>query len=58
MKMKTIYSLSVELLLTRAREKDEVGKRTKWFLIGGPERVEATELFRKASVICEYVNIL
>ncbi len=56
--MKTIYSLSVELLLTRAREKDEVGKRTKWFLIGGPERVEATELFRKASVICEYVNIL
>lgn len=55
MKMKTLYSLSVDFLLTRAREKDQMGKRTKWFLIGGPERAEATELFQKAAVISQYV---
>jgi len=54
-KMKTLYSLSVDFLLTRAREKDQMGKRTKWFLIGGPERKEATEFYRKAAVISEYI---
>jgi hypothetical protein len=44
--------------LKRAREKDRLGKRTKWFLPGGPERAEATELYRQAAVMAEFVFLM
>jgi len=55
-KVKTQYSLCIEQLLKHAREKDSIGKRSKWFLEGGPERIEATNLFREAAAISEYVR--
>jgi len=45
-KIKIKYHFSVDIALKRAKERDDVGKRTKWFLPGGPERQEATELYR------------
>ena len=57
-KIKIKYHFSVDIALKRAKERDDVGKRTKWFLPGGPERQEATELYRQAAVISEYVSSL
>mgnify|MGYP001111039649 FL=1 len=37
---------SVDALLEAARNMDALGKRSKWYLEGGPERAEATEMYR------------
>eukprot|EP00698_Gefionella_okellyi_P020152 TRINITY_DN6297_c0_g1_i1.p1 TRINITY_DN6297_c0_g1~~TRINITY_DN6297_c0_g1_i1.p1 ORF type:complete len:1269 (+),score=363.22 TRINITY_DN6297_c0_g1_i1:61-3867(+) len=42
-------------LLTRAGDLDNKGKRKNWYQTGGPERVEATELFKEAFAVCEFV---
>lgn len=47
---------SVEIALKRARLKDMQGTRSKWFMIGGPERAEATELYRQAAIMAEQVT--
>ncbi len=56
--MRVKYPLSIDLLLAQAREKDQIGRRSKWYLEGSPERVEATGLFREAAVIAEYVKTI
>jgi len=43
------------MILECARMKDNEGKRTHWYMIGGDERVEATELFRMAINMCESI---
>lgn len=45
----------VEEVLARARETDTRGRRSVWHLPGGPERAEASELFRSATTLAEYV---
>jgi hypothetical protein len=49
------FPSSLNLILELARMKDSQGKRTNWFMIGGDERVEATELYRVAANVCEQV---
>ncbi len=44
---------SLTLILDLARIKDSQGKRSQWFMVGGDERVEATELYRMAATVCE-----
>jgi len=48
-------STEVVELLQRANELDFKGKRSLWYLVGGPERAQATELFREALRLCDYV---
>ena len=55
MKIKVKYPLCIDIFLKRAREKDSLGKRSKWFYKGGPEREEATEIFREAAIVSQYV---
>jgi hypothetical protein len=53
--VKNDYSYCIDIALKRAREYDSSGKRSKWFLPGGPERAVATELYRQAAVMSEFV---
>merc|ERR1719161_1178587 len=48
-------SSELKATLQRARELDAKGKRSLWYLRGGPERVQATELYREALRLCEFV---
>jgi len=49
------FPSSLNMILDCARMKDNEGKRTHWYMIGGDERVEATELFRMAINMCETI---
>lgn len=40
------FPVSINLIRNFARKMDEKGKKSKWYLEGGPERKEATELYR------------
>ena len=51
--MDEVFPSSLNILLESARLKDSQGKRSQWHMAGGPERDEATDLFRLASSICE-----
>ena len=42
------FPISLNVVLNLARKADKRGKKSKWFMMGGPERKEATELFRLA----------
>lgn len=48
-------STEVVETLQRAQELDAKGRRSMWYLDGGPERAQATELLREALRLCEYV---
>ena len=50
-----MFPSSLNIVLEAARLKDSQGKRSQWHMIGGEERVEATELYRMASNICETI---
>ena len=50
----TLYS--VEYLLELARKRDSAGKRSVWYMKGGEERKEATDLFRSAVSVAEQVH--
>jgi hypothetical protein len=39
--------------VARARKLDLKGKKSKWFLAGGPEREQATEFYRQAVIMVE-----
>ena len=43
------YPVSVNVVLNLARKADALGKKSRWFMRGGPERVEATALYRLAT---------
>ena len=43
------FPFSVNMLLKMARRADARGKKSKWYMEGGPERNQATELYRVAS---------
>ena len=47
------FPSGLNIVLEAARLKDSQGKRTQWFMRGGEERDEATELYRLAASICE-----
>lgn len=49
------FPVSLNMVLECARTKDNEGKRSQWYMIGGDERVEATELYRLATNICEQI---
>ena len=42
------FPVSLNVVLNLARKADLIGKKSQWFMLGGPEREEATELFRLA----------
>jgi len=42
------FPISLNVVLDLARKADTRGKRSKWYMKGGPERKEATELYRLA----------
>jgi hypothetical protein len=48
-----MFPSSLNLVLECARHKDNEGKRSQWYMVGGEEREEATELFRKACSMSE-----
>lgn len=50
-----VFPCSMNLVLECARTKDAQGKRSSWYMIGGEERIEATELYRMACSICEQI---
>ena len=50
-----VFPSSLNITLEAAKLKDSQGKRSQWFMRGGPERDEATELYRLAASICEQV---
>ena len=49
------YHVSVKAALERARKMDILGRKSKWYLAGGPERVKATEIFRQAVIMSEQI---
>jgi hypothetical protein len=48
-----VYPTSLSIVLESARNKDSQGKRSQWYMRGGEERAEATELYRLSASICE-----
>lgn len=50
-----VFPSSLNIVLESARLKDSQGKRSQWFMRGGEERDEATELYRLACSICDQV---
>lgn len=42
------FPISVNIILNLARKADTRGKKSEWQMQGGPERKEATELYRLA----------
>lgn len=49
------FPSSLNTVLESARLKDSQGKRSQWFMRGGEERDEATDLYRLACSICDQV---
>ena len=49
------FPVSLNLILEGARQRDREGSRSQWYRSGGDERVEATELFRRAAGVCEQI---
>ena len=54
-KYRVCASNEVREVLERARELDGKGSRSMWYLTGGLERAQCTELLREALRYCEYV---
>ena len=50
-----VYPTSLSLVLESARAKDQAGKRSHWYMRGGEERDEATDLYRLAASVCEQI---
>ena len=48
-----VYPTSLSIVLESARQRDAQGKRSQWFMRGGEQREEATELYRLSASICE-----
>lgn len=49
------FPSSLNIVIESARLKDSQGKRSQWFMRGGEERDEATDLYRLACSICDQV---
>ena len=49
------FPCSLTMVLEMARTRDRQGKRSQWFMVGGDERVEASELYRVATNVCEQI---
>lgn len=48
-----VYPTSLNIVLESARSRDQAGKRSNWYMRGGEERDEASDLYRLAASICE-----
>mmetsp|Transcript_10433 Transcript_10433/g.10474 ORF Transcript_10433/g.10474 Transcript_10433/m.10474 type:complete len:297 (-) Transcript_10433:106-996(-) len=49
------HPTGLNLIIEYARIKDSQGKRSQWFMVGGEERQDASELYRTACAVCEQI---